>query len=92
VPTDTPTKPTRESAARLSKPAKPHNPLFGPGACLCVECSRQVLAQRCPKVTVNPHLMGSNQQCGNWKGHGGLHTLLLDTTFLIAEERVRLDA
>lgn len=77
--------------SRLTKPAKAHNPLFAPAICLCVDCSRTVLAQRCPKVTINPHMQGSSQQCGLYKGHRGDHTMLVATVFVIAEERVRLD-
>lgn len=79
------------TAARLSKPARGHNPLYAPAVCLCVECSRKVLALRCPVTTINPHMQGGKLQCGNYKGHRGDHTMLVATTFVIAEERVRLD-
>lgn len=78
---------------RLSKPARAHNPLYGPSVCLCLDCCRTVLALRCPFVSVDPRFVGSNAQCGSWKGHHEReHTQLVDTTFVIAEERLRLDS
>lgn len=53
--------------------------------CGCVSCSRKILDQRCAYEF-------RHGRCGNYKGHGKGHTLLIATAFLIAEERVRLDA
>jgi hypothetical protein len=71
--------------SRLSKPAPPHNHLKAPGACMCVDCCQIVLAHRCTATH-------RNKRCGDHKGHHGDHSLLLCTSFLIAEERVLLDA
>jgi hypothetical protein len=48
---------------------------------MCVDCSRIVLALRC-LVTDD-----DGNQCGDYKGHRGQHTLLVCTTFAIAAER-----
>lgn len=80
-------------SARLSKPARAHNPLFAPGVCMCVECCRIVLDARCDKWSYDPQMEGGSVRCGDYKGHKGDHSpLMLATAFLIAEERVRLDA
>lgn len=73
-------------AERFTKPAPAHNPLHdgAPAMCGCVECCREILDRRC--TFENEH-----GRCGNFK-HRGSHTLLVATAFLIAEERVRLDA
>jgi hypothetical protein len=64
------------------KPALGHNPLLGPAACLCVDCCRVVLDLRCPWRD------DEGYQCGDFKGHRGrAHSLLVATTFQIAEER-----
>ena len=63
------------------KPAKPHNSLLAPGVCLCVECSKFMLTRRCPVKS------RQGQQCGDYRDHGGEHTLLVDTVFMIAAER-----
>lgn len=60
-----------------------HNPLYGPGVCLCRErCAAIILARRCPKVS------SDGIRCGDWKGHRGAHSVLVDTTFVICEEAV----
>lgn len=71
---------------RVSTPAPPHNRLYdgAPERCMCVECCRKVLDLRCPAV-------GKLGRCGSYKGHRGEHPLVVATTFVIAEERARLD-
>jgi hypothetical protein len=80
------------SEARLSKPARAHNHLMAPGVCLCVECCRIVLDLRCDKWTTFPDAEGGSLRCGDYKGHRGHHTILVSTSFVIVEERVRLDS
>lgn len=70
---------------RLSKPAPSHNYLLAPALCGCVGCSRVILDLRCPAT-------GAGVRCGNYRGHQGHHNALVATAFVIAEERVRLDA
>lgn len=66
----------------LYKPTPPHNHLLAPAICMCVECSRLILALRCPVLDVNLN------QCGDYKGHRGAHSLIVATCFDIAAERV----
>lgn len=66
----------------IYKPARSHNPLIGPAVCLCVECSRKVLALRCPARDAE------GRQCGDYKHRGKEHSMLVLTVFAIAEERV----
>jgi len=67
----------------LYKPAPPHNPILAPAICMCVDCSRIVLALRC--TARSP----TGDQCGDYRGHGGEHTLLVCTTFDIAADRAK---
>lgn len=62
------------------KPAPPHKGLLGPAACLCVDCSRVVLAMRCTA-------RHEGHQCGDFKGHRGPHSMIVSTVFQIATER-----
>lgn len=74
-------------SARLFKPAPPHNRLAsGPATCGCVECCRKVLALRCEAVSRD------GDRCGDYKRHRGHHSMIVPTDFLMAEERIRLDA
>lgn len=79
------------TSSRLSKPAPPHNPLYAPGVCMCLDCCKVVLDNRCPTWTLCPDVEGNSLRCGDYKGHRGGHTTLVATCFLIAEERLRLD-
>lgn len=58
---------------------------------MCLDCCRIVLDSRCPALQHDPEGKGDPIQCGDVKGHKGLHAGLISTTFLIAEERLRLD-
>ena len=78
-------------SSRISKPAPPHKRLFAPAVCMCVDCCKIVLDSRCPTWTIAPNAEGNSLQCGDVKGHRGAHTTFVSTTYIIAEERVRLD-
>lgn len=65
----------------IYKPAPPHNPLKAPGVCGCLDCCRQVLDLRCT-ATTNGH------RCGDYKHRGKTHTLLVCSTFSMAEARL----
>jgi hypothetical protein len=70
----------------LFKPTPPHRNGLAPAACLCEHCSELVLLLRCKARD------SEGRQCGSWQGHRhSPHTLLVDTTFLIALERVDRD-
>ena len=53
-----------------------------PAFCRCIDCSRWVLAQRCTAINAEGY------QCGDYKRHGGPHTILTSTVFLAAAKRV----
>ena len=73
-------------AKRIFKPAPAfHSRHLAPAACMCVPCSHEVLALRC-KATGPTGI-----RCGDYKGHGTNHTILVATDFQCAEERIRLD-
>lgn len=63
------------------KPTPPHNPLRAPATCLCADCSRIVIALRCP--VRDEH----GNQCGDYRHRGNEHTLITATVFQIASER-----
>lgn len=65
----------------LFKPAGPHRDV-APAVCLCRDCSRIMLDQRCP------HRNRGGVRCGDYRQHRGPHTMLICTVFLIAAERV----
>ncbi len=73
------------TAARLSKPSTGHNSLYGPAICLCRDCSREVLALRCPVMLREGD--DSLTRCGRYKHRGRAHTLLPATIWRLAEER-----
>jgi hypothetical protein len=62
------------------KPAPAHRNA-APAVCLCVDCSRIMLANRCASTNVDGH------QCGDYRGHSGSHSLIVATVFAIAAER-----
>lgn len=64
----------------MFRPAPTHNPLMAPAICLCVECSREMLTRRCPATY-------QGRQCGDYRGHSGEHSLIVETVFQIAQER-----
>lgn len=66
----------------LYRPAGPHRPHLAPAMCLCVECSRVVLAKRC-------EARFDGNQCGNYALHRGQHTVLVATVFTIAAEHLK---
>lgn len=66
----------------LFKPAPAHNPRLAPAVCLCVDCSRIILAKRCPTRD------SRGRQCGNYRHRSREHALLVATVFQIAAERV----
>lgn len=67
----------------MFKPTPGHKQGYAPAVCLCEHCSELVLLMRCPARD------SQGRQCGSWRSHrNSPHTLLVDTTFLIALERV----
>lgn len=81
-------KRTTNGPRRFSKAAPAHNSLHdgAPAMCGCVACSREILDRRCT-------FENEFGRCGDFKHPKRQpHTLLISTAFLIAEERVRLDA
>lgn len=64
------------------KPAGPHNPLQAPAVCLCTGCSRWVLERRCQATDEQ------GRQCGMFRHRGREHSLIVETVFQIAAERV----
>ena len=67
----------------IFKPTPPHRHGLAAAVCLCEHCSELVLMLRC-KATDS-----QGRRCGSWQGHRhSPHVLLIDTTFLIAMERV----
>src|SRR5262245_16279170 len=67
----------------MFKPSSGHKHGWAPALCLCEHCSELVLMMRCPAVD------SRGRQCGTWRGHRNQpHLLLVDTTFMIALERV----
>jgi hypothetical protein len=63
------------------RPAPAHNPLKAPAVCLCVECSRIMLAKQCTARD------SDGRQCGDYHGHRGAHNLIPATVFQIARSR-----
>jgi hypothetical protein len=72
---------------RHYKPAPWHNPLKAPGVCLCVECCRIVADLRCTATNKD------GVRCGDYRWHRKSegHTMLINTVFLVAEERLQFD-